>query len=56
MFRLFFLGSGRFSVGGISLSSGIIISFIDDIVKNIFFLILFEEIEVRFFIYSNSML
>ena len=46
-------GSGRSCVGGTSLSSGITISLIDDIVKNIFLLTSLEEIEAQLPIYSN---
>lgn len=54
LFRLSLPGSGRSSVGGTSLCSGITISLIDDIVKNIFLLTSLEEIEARLPIYSNS--
>ena len=54
LFRLSLPGNGRSSVGGTSLSSGITISLIDDIVKNIFLLTSREEIEARLPIYSNS--
>ena len=54
LFRLSLPGGGRSSVGGTSLSSGITISLIDDIVKNIFLLTSLEEIEAHLPIYSNS--
>ena len=53
LFRLSLPGGGRSSVGGTSLSSGITISPIDDIVKNIFLLTSLEEIEAHLPIYSN---
>ena len=54
LFRLPLPGRGRSSVGGTSLSSGVTISLIDDIVKNIFHLTSLEEIEAHLPIYSNS--
>ncbi len=53
LFRLSLPGSGRSSVGGTGLSSGITIGLIDEIVKNIFFLTSLEEIELRLPIYSK---
>ena len=53
LFQVTLPGSGRSCVGGTSLSSGITISLIDDIVKNIFLLTSLEEIEAQLPIYSN---
>ena len=53
-FRLSLPGSGRSSVGSTSLSSGITIDLIDEVVKNVSFLTSPEEIEKRCHIYSKS--
>lgn len=53
LFRLSLPGSGRSSVGSISLSSGISIDIIDKVVQNVFFITSVEEIESRFPVYSR---
>ena len=47
-------GSGRSSVGSTSLSSGITITLMDEVVQNAFFLPMVEEIESRLPIYSRK--
>lgn len=54
LFRLALHGSGRSSVGSTSLSRGITIGLIDDIVKNVFLLTSLDEIEARLPIYSRT--
>lgn len=54
LFRLSLPGSGRSAVGSAGLSSGITISLINDIVKNVNFLTSVEEIATRLPIYSKS--
>ena len=52
LFRLSLPDSGRSSVGSTSLSSGITITLMDQVVQNAFFLTTVEEIESRLPIYS----
>lgn len=54
LFRLSLPGSGRSSVGSTSLSSGITITLMDQVVQNAFFLTTVEEIESRLPIYSRK--
>ena len=54
LFRLSLPGSERSLVGSTSLSSGITITLMDEVVQNAFFLTTVEEIESRLPIYSRK--